>query len=413
MSSTRAARRQKSTVQPYFPAFLTQRAAQVILAFGMGIESSSILCRWLLDPTSRGFSLDDLTVVTAMVGDEFSDTGQLVTAHILPLLRRYNVRYVQVARGGPSFSDGYVVLDDSRQPTTLHLRGHYKLSDELLAAGTVPQVAHGKRICSAKHKGWVLDQWISANFNAVPYRHAIGFNRDEVKRIDRDNCYGEAGVRFPFHPLMEWNWSREDAWSYIMRTLNVSWKRSQCSFCCFSNGNPAVLERFRELPEAGLKALLIERLSLSLNERMTLYSSKSLYSCLRTDDNRALLDEFESTLDRIEYKLYRVRRVIHSRRVTHRKVEGIAAGSRSEMAEMLAHRAETEGIPLSHEADIPRLYLKRRAPGLYPDTEEMIVAAPALAVDKGRASFERSWARVAQQFYQVPSPVQIERSAAA
>jgi hypothetical protein len=48
----------------------------------------------------------------------------------------------------------------------VHLGGAYKLSDEMLAAGTVPQVA-GSRKCSAKAKGWVLDRFPDAEIGAV------------------------------------------------------------------------------------------------------------------------------------------------------------------------------------------------------------------------------------------------------
>jgi hypothetical protein len=41
-----------------------------------------------------------------------------------------------------------------------------------------------------------------------------------------------------------------------------------------------------------------------------------------------------------------------------------------------------------------RLYLRRRQPGVYPSAEEMLVAAPALAEDKGKPTFERTWAHI-------------------
>lgn len=42
----------------------------VILSYGMGVDSTAILTRWLLEPWSRDFGLEDLVVLTAQTGDE-------------------------------------------------------------------------------------------------------------------------------------------------------------------------------------------------------------------------------------------------------------------------------------------------------------------------------------------------------
>jgi hypothetical protein len=110
--------------------------------------------------------LGDLLVITAMTGDEWPATGRLVTEHVLPRLREHGNRWIQVARTEASQADSITILDDSRAPCEVHLGGAYKLSDEMLAAGTVPQVA-GSRKCSAKAKGWVLDRFPDAEIGAV------------------------------------------------------------------------------------------------------------------------------------------------------------------------------------------------------------------------------------------------------
>src|SRR4051794_37709595 len=86
----------------------------VCLSWGLGVDSSAILTRWLLEPDSRDFDLADLTVLVAMTGDEHPSSEQLATTHLLPLLAQHGVRLVQVARGGRSDRDGIVVLGDSR-----------------------------------------------------------------------------------------------------------------------------------------------------------------------------------------------------------------------------------------------------------------------------------------------------------
>ena len=92
-----------------------------ILNYGMGVDSTAILLRWLLEPSTRDFDLSELLILTAQTGDEFEDTKELVEAHILPLLQQYGVRFVQVARNGASIRDGYIVLSDSRSSQTLHI----------------------------------------------------------------------------------------------------------------------------------------------------------------------------------------------------------------------------------------------------------------------------------------------------
>ena len=107
---------------------------QTILSYGMGVESTAILVRWLEDASARPCELGELIVITAHTGDEYADTYRDVETYVLPLLRKHRVRYVQVARGGHSQSDGIVVLSDSRETGKLFWDGAYKLSDELRKA---------------------------------------------------------------------------------------------------------------------------------------------------------------------------------------------------------------------------------------------------------------------------------------
>ena len=63
------------------------KTVATILSYGMGVESSAILLRWIMSPVTRPCSLEDLIVITSQVGDEYTDTGRDVEAHILPLMR--------------------------------------------------------------------------------------------------------------------------------------------------------------------------------------------------------------------------------------------------------------------------------------------------------------------------------------
>ena len=114
----------------------------------MGVESSTIILKLVDHESLRDFDLTaDLIVITAQVGDEYPDQKTLVEQHVLPRMRVHRIRYVQVARAGHLEADGIVVLDDTREPRNVYLDGAYKLSQELRAAGTVPQFA-GEHRCS-------------------------------------------------------------------------------------------------------------------------------------------------------------------------------------------------------------------------------------------------------------------------
>lgn len=106
---------------------------------------------------------------------------------------------MQLARAGAGQADGITILDDSPTPREVHLADDWKLSDEMLAAGTVPQVA-GSRKCSAKAKGWVLDQFLAAEMAGQPYLHVMGFEAGETSRARRDAGYDPA-QRADSHPL--------------------------------------------------------------------------------------------------------------------------------------------------------------------------------------------------------------------
>ena len=112
-----------------------------ILSYGMGVESTAILLRFLEEPDTFEFDLSNLIVIVAMTGDEWENTRTDVERHILPRIRGHNVRFVQVARAGHLQKDGIAVLDDGRRPHKLFAEGAYKLSDELRGAGMVPAFA--------------------------------------------------------------------------------------------------------------------------------------------------------------------------------------------------------------------------------------------------------------------------------
>lgn len=175
----------------------------IVLSFGLGLDSSMILVRWLTEPSSRDFDLSELAVVAAMTGHESQATVSAMSRLILPMLAAHSVRFIQVARSQRRTTragDGIVVLDDSRHPQELHAKGLFTLGDEMLSAATLPQLG-GKRLCSVHSKGDALDPVIARITEGRPYRHAVGFEVDESSRADKDRLYDTAS-RTGWYPLV-------------------------------------------------------------------------------------------------------------------------------------------------------------------------------------------------------------------
>jgi site-specific recombinase XerD len=197
--------------------------------------STAILLRWLTDPSSRDFALRDLIVITAHTGDEFEQTLRDVEGAVLPALRRHGVRFIQVGRtqrkttaGG----EGVVVLDDSTTPQRLYVDG-YKLSDEMLSAGTLPQLG-GARMCSVHAKGNCLDPIIASVTAGRRYRHVLGFEAGERARATKDAVFNTER-RTGWYPLLEWDWDRARCTDFIAEVTGRRWSKSACSFCLMWN----------------------------------------------------------------------------------------------------------------------------------------------------------------------------------
>lgn len=403
-----------------------------VLSYGMGVDSTSVLLRLIREPAilrEMGFELSDLVVITSMVGNEFGVTGELVREHILPLLREYGVRFVQVARAGATKADGYVVLSDSRRPTELYMDGAFKLSDEYHQGGTGPETSGRK--CSIKMKGDVMDAWFEDELGPdVEMIHGIGYAKGEERRAERDDVFAgkrteRSPERRPWHPLLDWGWDRADCIAYIAEQTDVpAWPKSCCVFCPFSGpkADPAgqvdhlaYLDRLEAAPEEGATALLTEFNAMSFNHRQCLYNrAGSLLEALRREGKVRAVAAFERVLGEMEWALYRVRRVQSLTAAgtnvrSNRSVEKLETGTRDEVEARLAELGD-----VSAEGGIPKVFSTRRRVELSgiknqggrkakelkveelelrgPVVEEFFVAAPSLARDKANKVFERSWA---------------------
>jgi hypothetical protein len=366
----------------------------------MGVDSVALLLRWLAEPQTRPCDPADWLVVTAQTGDEFPVTGELVARHILPLFREHGIRWAEVARGGPRQADGVTVLSDSRCPDTVHLAGAYKLSQEMLAAGTVPQVG-GARKCSAKAKGWPLDQFIAAQTAGEPYLHVVGFEVNETRRALRDARFNTA-VRTGVYPLIDWGWDRAAAEAYIRQQLGVRWIKSACTYCPFALQNHAgrrrVTAAYQQDPQTAITGLVMETAAAALNSRQGLIPGRRLAGLLaETPGHEPVLALLEERLASMPWRVYEVRRAILPRPgeparagSVYRSVRAVASGTRTAMASELARIADARGARIVTEDGIPRAWRMRRCPGL-PAAEWFFAAAPATPDDKQRPGFAAAW----------------------
>lgn len=398
---------------------------RTILSYGMGVESSAILVRWLEDIAVRPCPLDDLIVITAQTGDEYDDTRRDVESHILPRLRLHRVRFVQLARRGHFEADGITVLSDTREPEQLVIRGDYKLSDELRAAGTVPQFG-GEHICSLKFKAWVIERWLAQNLDE-PMRHAFGynaeetqrvskseaatarriafgFNADETVRVQRASTY-DSQLRTSFYPLVEWGWTRQDCINYLHETLGIVWKKSACVQCPFNALKEEALARHREHPEQVADAMMLEHVSLALNPRGTLYRNQSLIEITDASGNALASESYRQKLERSPWAVYRVRRIYLAGKDKDGTIRPERKGTAMRAVERLTDNVlRTEAMNALHrmvtaedEVDVQRhityVYRRRRA-STFPTREEFLVAAPGVVETKARYGlewFEERW----------------------
>jgi hypothetical protein len=369
----------------------------------MGKDSAATLARWLTDPSCRDFPLSDLTVVTAMTGDEPDVTRQLMEDYLLPLMRRTRTRFVQIARA-EQHGSRYVVLDDSRRPRRMIMRGPWRLSDELRASGTVPQVAARRRLCSWRAKGSILDAWYADEYGGAPFRHVVCFAAEEARRAERDQNY-TAGARRPEYPLIEsWNWDRVRCDLFLLELFGEPWSRSACGYCPFSAGaagRDELIERWRAEPELGAQALALEYTAMALNPRSRLYGARSARELVDAHGLAGAEGLFARHLDREQWAVYEVRRIIHARKAdpgakgpAWRSVRTLATGSRAEAEQILHRAARRRGArPFTDEHGIARAEIIARTE-TYPALEHALALAPVGVADKQRPRFEDWWTRL-------------------
>lgn len=389
----------------------------IVLSYGLGVDSSALLLRYLEDSRSRDFDLSQLLVVTAMTGDEWPRTAELVEEHILPRLREKRIFFAQVARRGPSDTEGVAVLEANDAPQDLHVEGAYTLKEDLTAAGTVPQTA-GRRLCSLKFKGWPIDRYLKSHAPEAT-RHAFGYEKSETARAERCASHMPGRLVFGYEkgedrraqkaqtfnqarrtaefPLIEWGWDRDDCQRYIYEVTGVpDWPKSACVYCPFAltsvAGRERTLQRYDSTPESAVETLMLEWRALCLNPRAGLIAGKRFVSLIaeRRPDIAAV---FRERLATEPHALYQVRRLWRPQKKNPEKVANanrdlqvLLTGTR---ADCLAALAELG--PLDTSDSIERVFRVHRGPEL-PAREHFFVAGPAGAESKALPRFDAWWA---------------------
>lgn len=369
----------------------------VCCSFGMGLDSSALLVRWLTDPASRDFDLSELVVLTAMTGHESAATIGAITRLILPLFRENSIRFIQVARSQRKVTrvgDGIVVLDDSRFPERVFAEGAYTLGDEMLSSATVPQRG-GSRLCSVHSKGDALDPVIARITRGQPYRHVIGFEANEAGRIEKDRRH-DTDLRRGWYPLQSWSWTRDDCHRFVVDVFGEAIPKSCCGFCPFAMstaaGRASVIERYRHEPELGVEALFLEFVARSVNPAQTLIDGSSAAELVASAGLEAVQEGFHARIENCAWSLYEVRRVVRpgrngGRGITARSLRVKDTGSRAMMTQQLAYQP---GRRAHGDDGITRHILRDRASDPA-KVDHLFVAAPSGAAAKQRPGFEQWW----------------------
>jgi len=361
----------------------------------------------------------------------------------LPMLKERGVRFVELARRGHLEEDGIVVLQDTCAPEKLHPDGVYKLSDELLMSGTVPQFG-GEHRCAMKFKAFVIETWLAHEFHGCidyPVKHVFGynakeisrivksdeaialhnaerqiltpgrtplevfgFNSEEVSRIERSRKY-DGPTRIGLYPLQEWAWNRQKCLDYILEKSGLLWKKSHCSFCPFcaeaAKGEEQAVARWFAAPEQTAKGLLVEFNSMCFNPRGFLYKKEPMIAVVKRRQVRPVLEAFEGLLEYKEWAIYKVRRIYTAKGKAMRYVERQTTGHRNAMLSQLRDLPSTlrrtyPEVATDTAHNIDYVMFARRKPDTYPAVEGFYVAAPNYMADKLRGKpevFEERWRR--------------------
>ena len=167
---------------------------------------------------------------------------------------------------------------------------------------------------------------------------------------------------------------------------------------CSKDGRQRVLAAYRDEPDAGARALVLEHIAAALNPRQGLAAGERLSAILAaTGQHHDVTDLAAGMLDQMPWHVYEVSRVIRPRAgdparaaSASRSLRALASGTRAEMTTALRHHARTWQTLTEQDDGIERVWLRRRGAAL-PAAEHFLVAAPAGPHDKEGPGFQAAW----------------------
>jgi len=312
----------RQTLDPNYPPH--------VLSMGGGYDSIALFLEYCLNPDSRNFPLSNLVVIHSVVGGEAAELKRLIETVIFPLARRLNIWWIQAHRNGDSQKDGITILSSTRQPTKFYLKGSYELLTHLVMSGTVPQRGGGKRLCTLKFKGWVIDTIAQAlfqdtnperlvGFNAdetsrldksyasQPYEYEIGFNSDEAGRI-KESADRKQVFRFPLIEMghgRQWCEDRVDRYvAEVTHGLITRWRKSYCTNVCpfpecngkRKKGNNTHGDLRQDWLNEPIRGGEAEHIALAINENQPLYTKQLVIEILRETGNQAAIAHYNALL---------------------------------------------------------------------------------------------------------------------
>lgn len=407
-----------------------------IINWGMGVESTAQIMRWVLFPATRPFKRwSQVVIIVAQTGDEFWRTKELADGFILPILRSLGVRVIEVGKAGPLKEDGYLLLSDTTRPYALHVRSTelHSLGENMERSGWVPRL-NRPHICAQRWKGEVLDALVHDLLRTMRLamvslglllvierdRFAPGlllgyllflfeeplqvgpylmYNADEFKRKQASDDYGCAGDSYVY-PMIDDGWSRDDCIEFLYQLFRVLWHKSCCDHCPFQN-KANRRKHYAADPIGAARAMWREYIALGFNLRMRLFDTESVRSVCEEIGQVEAIALFEAQRDAAPFALFRVRRIYRkvgnsksSRIDASRNVEVIGKGSQSEMLSLLQETAETRSLEVVHDSHW-RAYSHLRDEGVYPGVEGFWVVAPAITQPKcARKNFNEEWRKL-------------------
>ena len=136
------------------------------------------------------------------------------------------------------------------------------LEDDCLNKNMLPSVAYGFKTCSQKYKIAPQDKFMNNYSPAKDFWKSggvitklIGFDADEPQRAEKDYSCNKYNCQ---HPLIEWNWGRDECKAAIERAGLPQAGKSSCFFC--PNSKPSEIKELNAVyPELMYRCIKMER----------------------------------------------------------------------------------------------------------------------------------------------------------